>query len=226
MALTIIRDPLSGNAPSAGGGTRMLLRTESGGQTFAVPVAPRDITYAGLGQEWVTAERSGDTPLLLRKAGRLKTMAFSFLLTDKFTMFAPQELARLETLVGSTERLLVRYGPDEVGLWRVTECSLTSELRHPVTNAVVRAVVSMTLTRVSDAAPAVGPVSGGATTPPAAPSAPAPQRTYRVVSGDSLWRIAQRYYGNGGVWRRIFDANLDKIRNPGLIYPGQIFVIP
>lgn len=55
---------------------------------------------------------------------------------------------------------------------------------------------------------------------------PASGRTYTVVRGDSLWRIAQRYYGDGRLWGRIYEANRDKIRNPRLIYPGQTFIIP
>lgn len=56
-------------------------------------------------------------------------------------------------------------------------------------------------------------------------AAPA-QRTYTVVSGDSLSLIAKRYYGDPMQWKRIYEANRDKIENPDLIYPGQEFVIP
>lgn len=55
-----------------------------------------------------------------------------------------------------------------------------------------------------------------------APSA----KTYTVVAGDCLWTIARRFYGRGSDWARIYDANKDKISNPNLIYPGQVFVIP
>lgn len=227
MPVTIIRDPLTHRNPVGPISHRMHLVTESGKNSFAVPVAPRDISYGGIGQEWVTAERSGDTPLLLRKGGKLETISFTCLVTSRVEMHAPQAAAinALRFMADTTERVLVRYGPQEAGLWRVTDCSLTSELRHPVTNEVTRAVASVTLTRASDAAPAVGPVSGGAKNPPG-PPAPAPQRTHRVVSGDTLWGIARRYYGNGALWPRIFDANRKLIRDPHWIYPNQVFVIP
>jgi hypothetical protein len=47
-----------------------------------------------------------------------------------------------------------------------------------------------------------------------------------VVRGDNLWNIARAHYGQG--WRHtvIFDANKDQIRNPHLIYPGQVFSLP
>ena len=47
-----------------------------------------------------------------------------------------------------------------------------------------------------------------------------------VQPGNSLWRIARRLYGQGIRYTMIFAANQDQIRNPALIYPGQIFVVP
>jgi nucleoid-associated protein YgaU len=51
-------------------------------------------------------------------------------------------------------------------------------------------------------------------------------RTYTVKSGDSLSRIAKHEYGDASKWKRIYEANKDKIKNPDLIYPGQEFTIP
>lgn len=47
-----------------------------------------------------------------------------------------------------------------------------------------------------------------------------------VQPGNSLWRIARRSYGRGIRYTLIFEANQDQIKNPHLIYPGQIFVLP
>jgi nucleoid-associated protein YgaU len=51
-------------------------------------------------------------------------------------------------------------------------------------------------------------------------------RTATVVRGDSLWRLSRRHYRDGMRYRQIYVANSYQIRNPDLIYPGQIFVIP
>lgn len=47
-----------------------------------------------------------------------------------------------------------------------------------------------------------------------------------VQPGNSLWRIARRTYGHGLRYTVIYQANQDQIRNPDLIYPGQIFSLP
>jgi nucleoid-associated protein YgaU len=50
--------------------------------------------------------------------------------------------------------------------------------------------------------------------------------TTTVSRGDSLWRISRLAYGAGARYAVIYGANEDQIRNPNLIYPGQIFVLP
>ena len=51
---------------------------------------------------------------------------------------------------------------------------------------------------------------------------------YRKVGTDSLWRIASYdfIYGDGNLWRKIYEANKDKIKNPNIIIGGQILLIP
>lgn len=47
-----------------------------------------------------------------------------------------------------------------------------------------------------------------------------------IRRGDNLWRVARRNYGAGIRYTTIFDANRDQVRNPDLIYPGQVLKIP
>ncbi len=47
-----------------------------------------------------------------------------------------------------------------------------------------------------------------------------------VQPGNTLWGIASRNYGEGILYVRVFEANRDRIRDPDLIYPGQVFEVP
>lgn len=61
---------------------------------------------------------------------------------------------------------------------------------------------------------------------PKRPAAKKKTKTYTVKSGDCLWNIAKRFYGNGAQYTKIYNANRGKIKNPNLIYPGQKLTIP
>ena len=60
-------------------------------------------------------------------------------------------------------------------------------------------------------------------TPKATTVAPV-KKTYTVVEGDCLWNISKKFCGDGARYTEIASAN--NIKNPDLIYPGQVFVIP
>ncbi|MCV7029770.1 LysM peptidoglycan-binding domain-containing protein [Mycobacterium sherrisii] len=85
-------------------------------------------------------------------------------------------------------------------------------------------------------APAPEPGAGGMTAGPGqpvdepppepageAPAAPTP-RTYTVASGDTMWAIAERFYGDGSRYQVIADAS--GVADPDLIHPGQVLTIP
>ena len=80
------------------------------------------------------------------------------------------------------------------------------------------------------AAPEVAPAAeqpAPAPEPEPAPPPPPPPpavRTYTVVSGDTLWAIAERFYGDGSRYQQIADAS--GVANPDLIQPGQVLTIP
>ena len=88
----------------------------------------------------------------------------------------------------------------------------------------------------NDPKPDFSNVQSSASTAPAKPdfsnvqssasTVSASAQTYTVVGGDSLSKIAKKFYGNANAWKQIFEANRDKISNPDLIHPGQVFTIP
>jgi nucleoid-associated protein YgaU len=61
--------------------------------------------------------------------------------------------------------------------------------------------------------------------PPPPPPTPV-ERIHEVVAGESLSKIALKYYGNGNKYMKIFEANRDILSNPDLIKPGQKLRIP
>ena len=61
-------------------------------------------------------------------------------------------------------------------------------------------------------------------TPAPEPEPEPAARTYTVESGDTLWAISERFYGDGGKYQVIADAS--GIPNPDLIQPGQVLTIP
>ncbi len=61
--------------------------------------------------------------------------------------------------------------------------------------------------------------------------APKPQtaptlRIHKVVAGDTLSKIAKKYYDKAGDYMKIFEANKDTLKDPDKIFPGQELIIP
>jgi nucleoid-associated protein YgaU len=71
-------------------------------------------------------------------------------------------------------------------------------------------------------------VIGGSSSTAGGPAS-APQagpRIYVVQKGDTLSKIAKQFYGNTTDWRRIYEANRDRIKDPDVIQPGWKLEIP
>lgn len=233
MALAVIRDPVSGVNFTGVPGRRAYLVTEDGAESFSFDFAPPVIEYGLLEQDWVQVERVGLVPLLVRKADKLETIKFSVNLGGKGGDFYADQglhIAALRRVAKSRARVMMRYSDHEAGLWRITTCSVSSILRDPDTSGIIRATAEITLTRASETAIAVGPVSAPVSPAPApAPAATSTNtvaRTYTVVAGDTLYGIAQRFYNNGARWPVIFDANRTKISDPAKLAIGTQLVIP
>lgn len=63
--------------------------------------------------------------------------------------------------------------------------------------------------------------------PSLAPPPPVPPRTYTVERGDSLWKIAAKFYGNGAQYPKIIAANPDQLKDEKpVIHPGDVLVVP
>jgi len=62
-----------------------------------------------------------------------------------------------------------------------------------------------------------------------APPAPAPtagEQTYTAKPGDTLWSLAKRFYGDGKLKTKIFEANRNKLKDENTLPAGTVLVIP
>jgi nucleoid-associated protein YgaU len=78
---------------------------------------------------------------------------------------------------------------------------------------------------VAEVAAPVAEVAAAVAEAAVAPAVAAPV-TITVQPGFTLWGIADSMMGDGVLYVQVFEMNRDKIRNPDLIYPGQVFVVP
>jgi nucleoid-associated protein YgaU len=148
----------------------------------------------------------------------------------------------------------VTAGPDErfavtinqgisSGNYRVRLDELGSNSGTVRARAEVPFHVPDTVVTASTASPSVAPNRPGMVAPqqtklaaatPFVPSdTPSPSAvvvpkiaTTTVSRGDSLWRISRLTYGAGTRYAVVYRANREQIRNPNVIYPGQILVLP
>ena len=52
------------------------------------------------------------------------------------------------------------------------------------------------------------------------------EQMHEVVKGETLWKIAERYYGDGNLYMKIFEANRSILKDPNMIKIGQKLRIP
>ena len=117
------------------------------------------------------------------------------------------------------DRNLVLYGFDGPA-WASNTQTGQAPPPPPAAEAPTPEVVPAAAKEPQAPAPAPEPEPAAAPPPPPPPAA----RTYTVVSGDTLWAISERFYGDGSKYQLIADAS--GVSNPDLIYPGQVLTIP
>jgi nucleoid-associated protein YgaU len=140
---------------------------------------------------------------------------------DKPVWHSDTKGAKDVKLVLQDDRNLVLYAKDGPAWSSKTD---TTEPPPPAPEAAAPAAEApapeVAPAAVEEAAPAAEPAPAPAPPPPPPPA----PRTYTVVSGDTLWAISERFYGDGSKYQVIADAS--GIPNPDLIHPGQVLTIP
>lgn len=133
--------------------------------------------------------------------------------------------------------------PVEESVTTTAESEATLEMGQPPT-AAESEVSQPSAGLPVEVSPPMGPAEAApaATAPPAgtaeaeAPPAPAPlevspqaapqPRTYTTQAGDNLWKLAQRFYGDGRRWKVIYEANRDVLPSSSEVPVGVVLVIP
>lgn len=125
-----------------------------------------------------------------------------------------------EATVGAGARWQATLGDVAPGVYR-----LRADAVGPDGTVTARAETPFRREAPEALAAARAPVPAAPEAGPAAPPAPKVELV-TVQPGYTLWGISKRSYGEGILYVRIFEANRDQIRNPDLIYPGQVFSVP
>lgn len=209
MTAIVVRRTAADAESFSASNRKMFIATEDRSLFLMVPYAPRNIDYGGRGRITATIDRPGKKPLLSVGGTPLLTMGFDLVFANPDPDVSVQaDIDALEALAASPARVIVNFGPGEAGLWRFTNLSYSSVMRHPVDNSITQATATVELTQASDYTPRVGPLSGGFSSSVGSTRT----RTYTVKAGDTLGRISKQFYGTTKHWRFLADAN--KIRDP------------
>jgi hypothetical protein len=99
------------------------------------------------------------------------------------------------------------------------------------TNDVPAAPITAPVTSTTNALPAAAASTNTSGSTPASSGASTPAGSgfeyYKVKTGDTLFDICQRYYGDGGMWAHILSYQIPSIAGcPNLIFPGQLIALP
>ncbi len=201
-----LRAQVGQEPPRVGEKSVVLMVPEGQGGALAVAV-PRDPSKSGSTVLQTPAESDG-----LARSGDLVLGAIDY---DPQGNFQINGKAPPGTVVQAYlgNKLIGRAQADANGLWRIAPTEKVAEGTHqlridqvqPDGKVIARLEVPF------------GKTSTGEVVTPQA---------ITIVPGNNLWRIAQRIYGEGMRYTVIYQANRGQIRDPDLIYPGQVFVLP
>lgn len=213
----------------------MTIKVVGADTQIVVPYAPREVTHSNLSPEWEEVRRTGQEPLMLRSNQPMRRMSFNLMFgSTDWTKRFDDDLRKLQQIAQTKKKVQVSYGSWESGIWHVSSLSFGSVLRHPDTNEITRAEVDIEFIRASSADQATGPLTGGVKANPKPgkknPKGRDPKkgsgkpRRYKVKNGDTLTKIAVKFYRDASMWRKIANAN--KIRNPRKLKVGKVLRLP
>lgn len=198
------------------------------GTAVTLPVTPSEYSWEnGINIEKVTLDRLGDLNMAGHRAlysGKIECMfpahAYPFnepgASTNPFTYVEQFER-------WSQSRTVVRFLVTGTPLNAAVLIETIQYGENDGTNDV-NAVISIRQYQTPQTAVQAGTATGTTLSARSADTAATAARSYAVASGDSLWSICRKFYGDASLYARLAAAN--GIKNPSLIYAGQKLTIP
>lgn len=195
---------------------------KAGNRVLSLPYAPRGAALGGWAAPWSTLERPGRKPAVVRDGDNLATLNLTVYLGHAdHQQTVEGYLTTLRNIAKAGDRIILAgLSPNERGPWRLEDVSVDASLRQQGTNHITRATVSLSFVEAVDPNPRLGPVKGGKKRKKGIKKA----TTHVVKKGDTLRKLANRYYGEPNEWRRIAKAN--KIKDPTKLKVGRKLRIP
>ena len=227
------------DVPDNKSGPLLVAKTEAGQPTqLLTPVAPEEAKPASTE---APAASTNKTPEL--NGGRAIVAITVVEAEDTGTLYAAGKAApgaSVRLYLNDTFLAPADVGPDASWSLKIAKGVVPGQYRiraddvDPTTGKVLsRAEVTFNFAAkqavaeaATQSAPAPVATPAPAATTPAASVVVDSIETATVLRGDSLWRISRKTYGAGNRYTEIHRANQQQIRDPDLIYPGQIFVLP
>ena len=205
--------PLSGSGRRHGGTESPIALTSDNGAYTLTLQEDGNLVLAARGSAVWSTETNGEDVV------RAEVQAdgnFVLYTSDKPVWHTDTKGSKDVKLVLQDDRNLVLYAENGPAWSSKTD---TTEPPPPVPEAE-SAAPEVAPAAAEEPAPAPSPEPQAAPEPPPPPA----PRTYTVASGDTLWAISERFYGDGSKYQVIADAS--GVPNPDLIHPGQVLTIP
>lgn len=212
------------------------------------PIAPEKIQIKIANQNRTMALMNGEEINIIKDAG-LSEISFSLMLPNSQYPFAVyksgyvgavfflEQIEKLKLEKKPFQFIIVRQFPDGKNLYNTNiKVSLEDYQIEDNANDGFDVRVSLRLKQYRDYGTKICELDSSTISPPQQPrpadTSPAPvqqNKTYTVVKGDCMWLIAQKFYGNGNLYEKIYQANKSVLagRSPRcLIFVGDVLTIP
>ena len=191
---------------------RYMVLSSAGAPSVTLFYSPRETQHSALSTQWEEIPRSGQAPVVVNSGQLSERMSFECTMAMSQPGNITAELQSLRKMATSKDPITMSYTEWEgAGFWRITALSIDVVQRSSIDHAPIQANISLEFLSLSRGTSSTGMLTGGAATSGSTKGVPA-IRKHVLKAGDTLWRLSQKYYGDGEKWTELAKAN--KISRP------------